>query len=35
LSPYLIWVAVVGGLSAAEHLLTRRAAAPETAGAWT
>ena len=34
-SPYLIWIAVVGGLSVAEFLLSRRAAAaPEPAGAW-
>lgn len=33
-SPYLIWVAVVGGLSVAEYLLSRRsAAAMEPAGA--
>jgi hypothetical protein len=34
-SPYLIWVAVVGGLSVAEYLLARRVAAPDTARAWT
>jgi hypothetical protein len=34
-SPYLIWVAVVGGLSVAEYLLSRRTtAAPEPAGAY-
>ena len=35
-SPYLIWVAVVGGLSVAEYVLSRRAAAaPDPAGAYT
>jgi len=35
-SPFVIWVSVVGGLSAAEHLLGRRTiAAPQAAGAWT
>jgi hypothetical protein len=34
-SPYLIWIAVVGGLSVAEYLLTRRpATAQESAGVW-
>lgn len=33
-SPYLIWIAVLGGLSVAEYLLSRHAAAaPETGGA--
>ena len=36
ISPFVIWVSVVGGLSAAEYLLGRRAiAAPQAAGAWT
>jgi hypothetical protein len=35
-SPYLIWVAVVGGLSVIEYLLSRRTiAAPDPAGAYT
>ncbi len=35
-SPYLIWIGVLGALSVAEYLLSRHAAAaPETAGAWT
>jgi hypothetical protein len=35
-SPLFIWISVVGGLSALEHLLGRSgAAAPEPAGAWT
>jgi low affinity Fe/Cu permease len=35
-SPYLIWIAVFGALSAAEFVLGRRpAAAPQSAGAWT
>ena len=34
-SPYVIWVAVLGGLSVAEYLLARRGAeAPEAAGAY-
>jgi len=32
-SPYVIWVAVVGGLNTAEYLLGRGAAAPAPAGA--
>jgi hypothetical protein len=35
-SPYLIWVAVIGGLRVAEYLLGRRTATvPQPAGAWT